>query len=52
LTANEIETEVSALEARIKAAHPEVSRVFIEIQAAHDSAGQVAAEDMGSAEPA
>jgi cation diffusion facilitator family transporter len=52
LTANEIETEVSALETRIKAAHPEVSRVFIEIQAARDSAGQVAAEDRGSAEPA
>lgn len=52
LMANEIETEVSGLEARIKAAHPEVSRVFIEIQAARDSAGQIAPEDTGSSEPA
>jgi divalent metal cation (Fe/Co/Zn/Cd) transporter len=51
LMANEIEAEVSRLETRIKAEHPEVSRVFIEIQAARDSAGQVAAEDTGSAEP-
>ncbi|HMQ94270.1 MAG TPA: cation diffusion facilitator family transporter [Amaricoccus sp.] len=52
LMANEIEGEVSRLETRIKAVHPEVSRVFIEIQAARDSAGQIAPGDVGSAEPA
>ncbi len=52
LMANEIEAEVSGLEARIKAAHPVVSRVFIEIQAARDSAGQIAPDDTGSAETA
>ena len=34
LTAGEVETGVSALEAEIRARHHEVSRVFIEIQAA------------------
>ena len=34
LTAGEVETGVSALEAEIRARHPEISRVFIEIQAA------------------
>ena len=52
LMAREIEAEVSRLEARIKAEHPEVSRVFIEIQAARDSADQIAPGDEGSAEPA
>jgi cation diffusion facilitator family transporter len=37
LTAGEVEAGVSALEAEIKARHPEVSRVFIEIQAADRS---------------
>ena len=52
LMAREIEAEVSRLEARIKDEHPEVSRVFIEIQAASDSADQIAPGDEGSAEPA
>ena len=37
LTAGEVEAGVSALEAEIKARHREVSRVFIEIQAADRS---------------
>jgi cation diffusion facilitator family transporter len=37
ITAGEVEAGVSALEAEIKARHPEVSRVFIEIQAADRS---------------
>ncbi len=45
LTAGEIETGVSGLEAEIKARHAEVSRVFIEIQAAADSAGDELAPD-------
>ena len=36
LTAGEVETGVSALEAEIRARHHEISRVFIEIQAAAD----------------
>jgi cation diffusion facilitator family transporter len=39
LTAGEVEAGVSRLEAEIKARHAEVSRVFIEIQSAADSAG-------------
>jgi hypothetical protein len=37
LTAGAVEAGVSALEAEIKARHPEVGRVFIEIQAADRS---------------
>ncbi len=37
LSAGEVETGITALEARIKERHPEISRVFIEIQAARDS---------------
>lgn len=40
LTAGEVEAGVSRLEAEIKARHAEVSRVFIEIQSAADSAGE------------
>ena len=39
LSAGDVEAGVSRLEAEIKARHGEVSRVFIEIQSAADSAG-------------
>ena len=37
LSAGEVETGITALEALIKSRHPEITRVFIEIQAARDS---------------
>ena len=49
LAASEIEREVSSLEQSIKAQHPEVTRIFIEIQAAKASAAQLAGGDKGSA---
>lgn len=52
LSAGEVEKGVAALEDEIKAAHPEVSRVFIEIQAAAASAAEIAPGDRGAAEPA
>lgn len=50
LTAGEVEAGVSLLEDEIKARHPEVSRVFIEIQAASASAAEIADGDEGAAE--
>jgi cation diffusion facilitator family transporter len=48
LPAGEVEAGISALEARIKERHHEVSRVFIEIQAARASAGQLDDDDSGA----
>jgi cation diffusion facilitator family transporter len=47
LSAGQVEAGVSRLEAEIKARYAEVSRVFIEIQAARDSAGDELAPDPG-----
>ena len=47
MTAGEVERGIAALEDEIKARHPEVSRVFIEIQAATASAAEIAAGDTG-----
>jgi cation diffusion facilitator family transporter len=53
MTGGEIEAGVSALEARIRERHPEVSRVFIEVQGARASAAQIPEGDVGGApEPA
>jgi cation diffusion facilitator family transporter len=46
-TAIQIEQGVSSLEHAIKAQHPKVTRVFIEIQAAQASAAQIADGDEG-----
>ena len=47
LSAGEIEKAVSALEDEIKARHPEISRVFIEIQSARESAAELEAPGGG-----
>ncbi len=52
MTAGEVEVGIAALEDAIKAAHPDVSRVFIEIQASSASADELAEGDKGAAEPA
>jgi cation diffusion facilitator family transporter len=53
MTGGAIEAGISALEAEIKARHPEVGRVFIEVQSARASAAQIAEGDVGGApEPA
>ncbi len=52
LSAGEIEGAISALEDEIKARHPGVSRVFIEIQAADSSAQEIAPGDVGTGQPA
>jgi hypothetical protein len=39
LSAGEVEAGVSGLEAEIRSRHPQVSRVFIEIQSGEASAG-------------
>ena len=52
MTVGEVEAGIAALEDEIKAAHPDVSRVFIEIQAAAASAEEIAPGDEGAAEPA
>jgi hypothetical protein len=48
MTAGEVERGISALEDEIKARHPEVSRVFVEIQAAKASAAEIAEGDTGA----
>ncbi len=48
MTAGEVERGISRLEDEIKAHHPEVSRVFIEIQAAKASADEIAEGDTGA----
>ncbi|MFO1141621.1 MAG: cation diffusion facilitator family transporter [Amaricoccus sp.] len=48
MTAGEVERGIAALEDEIKARHPEVSRVFIEIQAAKASAEELAEGDTGA----
>jgi cation diffusion facilitator family transporter len=50
-TAAEVETGVSRLEAAIKSRHPEVTRTFIEIQSAKDTARQISEHDSGNASP-
>ncbi len=52
LSAGEVEAGISKLEAEIKAAHPEISRVFIEIQSAAASDAEIGPDDEGAAEPA
>jgi cation diffusion facilitator family transporter len=47
LTAGEVERGVAALEDELKARHPEIGRVFIEIQAAAASAQELAPGDAG-----
>ena len=46
--AGEVEQGIARLEDEIKARHPEVSRVFIEIQAAKASAEEIATGDTGA----
>lgn len=48
MTASQIEEGVSMLESAIKERHPEVTRIFIEIQGARASAAQIADGDEGS----
>lgn len=49
LTAAEVERGIAALEDELKARHAEVGRVFIEIQAAAESAREIEPGDSGSA---
>lgn len=47
LTAREVEQGVARLEDELKARHPQISRVFIEIQAAAESAAEIPPGDAG-----
>jgi cation diffusion facilitator family transporter len=51
MPAGEVERGISRLEDEIKARHPEVARVFIEIQAAKASAAEIAEGDTGAESP-